>query len=115
MNIKIDSVAIKRENDGLAMSSRNLRLSKDGRKKAALLNKELKYGIKKYNNGENNSEVIIEIVKSRLNESGIEIDYVEIRDNDTLENKKMIDNNSRIFIAAFVENIRLIDNMNMSF
>ena len=111
MDIKIKSVPIKRESDGLAMSSRNLRLSKAGRKKAALLNKELKAVIKKYKDGEKDANKIVDIVKSRLEESGIEIDYVEIRDNNTLASKVEIDDNSRIFIAAFVENIRLIDNI----
>ncbi len=109
--IEIDSVPIMREKDGLAMSSRNLRLSKEGREKATLLNIELKNGIKKYKDNETSAKVIINILKSRLKESGIDVDYIEIRDNDTLETKNKIDDNSRIFVAAFVENIRLIDNM----
>ena len=109
--IEIDSVPIMREKDGLAMSSRNLRLSKEGREKATLLNIELKNGIKKYKENETSAKVIINILKSRLKESGIDVDYIEIRDNDTLETKNKIDDNSRIFVAAFVENIRLIDNM----
>lgn len=77
-----------RETSGLAMSSRNTRLSDTGKKTAALIYQAMK----EYRTSED--------VKKFLTESGFEIDYVE-----DIENRR--------FVAAFLEGVRLIDNIQL--
>ncbi len=95
-----------RENSGLAMSSRNERLSANGKIKAAEIFKALNE-IKK--NPKN-----LEKIKEDLLKNGFEkIDYLEIRD---VENLNLIENfqtakQARIFIAIYLEGVRLIDNI----
>jgi pantoate--beta-alanine ligase len=95
-----------RENSGLAMSSRNERLSENAKIKAAEIFKALNE-IKK--NPEN-----LEKIKEDLLKNGFEkIDYLEIRD---AENLNLIENfqtkkQARIFIAIYLEGVRLIDNI----
>ena len=96
-----------REPDGLAMSSRNLRLSPDQRITAGQIYKTLLY-IKN-----NIDSVKIDELKKRamllLEEKGFKVDYVEIADAETLEpseHKPLV-----ALVAAFLGDIRLIDNM----
>lgn len=84
--LQIRPVATLREKSGLAMSSRNARLSAEGRKKAALLFKTI-------------TEVpTVESAKNILLNYGFQIDYLE-------------DIDGRRFVAAFLEGVRLIDNV----
>jgi len=95
-----------REPSGLAMSSRNLRLSANGKKLAFAIYKTL--------NEIKTDPSTLEQKKFELLDMGFEkIDYLEIRDEDDL---KLINNinsaqNKRIFIAIYLEGIRLIDNL----
>ncbi len=75
-----------REEDGLAMSSRNRRLSEKGRKKAPLLFEAIK-----------NSKSLNEAAK-KLKENEIEVEYLE-------------EHHGRRFIAAHIDQVRLIDNV----
>lgn len=77
-----------REESGLAMSSRNTRLSNEGKVKAALIYKTLK------------SEKNVETAKNILNQNGFQIDYLE-------------DHGNRRYVAAFLEGVRLIDNVEL--
>ena len=86
MQTKIIREKTVREKSGLAMSSRNKRLSADGLEKAALIYKLLK------------NEKFVADVRNKLNDAGFEIDYVE-----DIENRR--------FIAATIEGVRLIDNV----
>lgn len=113
LDIKIKGIDIVRENDGLAMSSRNLNLTKKGRKKAALINKIITESIENFNNKEehfNESHFVINFIQKFLESKNFIIDYIEIRDKENLLTMNKIDNNSMIFIATFIDNVRLIDN-----
>jgi pantoate--beta-alanine ligase len=89
MPIDICSVKTVREPSGLAMSSRNTRLSPEGREKAALI----------YQFMRELSSVID--IRHQLSQEGFMVDYVE-------------DVDGRRFVAVFLEGIRLIDNMELS-
>lgn len=111
--IEIEGTEIIRESDGLAMSSRNLNLTKSGREKASLINKLVKLSINNYKKGQNNfkdSKFVINYVKTELSKNGFIVDYVEIRDEVSLENVEIISDSSMIFVAIFVDSVRLIDN-----
>ncbi len=75
-----------REASGLAMSSRNTRLSADGLSKAALIYKTITTAQSAHD------------ARNILNESGFQVDYLE-------------DIDGRRFVAAFLEGVRLIDNV----
>lgn len=104
-----------REITGLAMSSRNIRLSQHGKEAAVAIYNSLLF-IK----GNSNYLSLADLknkVETKLLQSGFDsIDYVEIADGTTLES--ISDNTSSsskvALIAAFIEGVRLIDNMVIS-
>ena len=109
--IEIIAVPIVREEDGLALSSRNVYLSPEQRVEALVLNRSLQAAEEWIRDGERRAEVIEERIKEKIrSESSGEIDYVEIRSAETLE--KAIDINELVVIALAVRfgATRLIDN-----
>jgi len=102
-----------READGLAMSSRNVYLTKSERKKAPLLFKTLQQVADIIESGHSVGQSI-KAAKCQLTNHGFEVDYLELRDADTLEpvkNKAKPGVNLRIFAAATLGKTRLIDNI----
>lgn len=99
-----------READGLAMSSRNMRLSPEDRQKATTIYKSLTLIKQECNNG-GAWPVIKNKASQLLTDAGFKIDYVELADAQTLE--PVTDQNGpRVaLIAAFLHDVRLIDNM----
>ena len=105
-----------READGLAMSSRNQYLTKSQRKKAPLLYKTLQQVASIIESGHSVSQSI-KAAKSQLTNQGFVVDYLELRDADTLDpvNKDTKpDARLRIFAAASLGKTRLIDNLAVS-
>lgn len=109
MNLTIVPCPIVREEDGLALSSRNIYLSKDERIKALTISKSLKYIENLYKKGITESDTLLDSAISIL-DPAIEVDYIEFRDYDTFEKVKTVKNNTLVAIAAKVGNTRLIDN-----
>lgn len=111
-DIEIIPGALIRERDGIAMSSRNTYLSPEKREKATILYRSLIKGKKLFESGERQVSTILKTVKETIESvDGVSLQYVEIRDAETLEK---IDNVSRpavIALAAIVGPVRLIDNM----
>jgi pantoate--beta-alanine ligase len=110
--IKIVGCKIFREKDGLAMSSRNVRLSKQHRKSAPFIYKTLKKAKKKQN--KKSIKEIIEWVNKKFQKHlDLELEYFIIADEITLKNSTVKGNNLRAFIAVFAGEIRLIDNIKL--
>ena len=110
--IEIIGVETVREKSGLAMSSRNSRLTKEESEDATLVYRSMKMAEK--NSGKKNITILTlkEIIKEILLSSNmIKIDYIEILDPDTLENKEFVSGKILIAIAVFLGNVRLIDNI----
>jgi len=105
---------IYRETSGLAMSSRNERLSKEERKNAALIYKILKEA-KLLFTSKSAQEVTQWVTKQFAQQKMFELEYFEIADEKTLRECKRKTNSKqyRAFIAVFVNNIRLIDNISL--
>jgi pantoate--beta-alanine ligase len=110
--VKVIGCPIVREKSGLAMSSRNKRLSKEALQEATLIYKTLQT-IKDNFENLSFSELNNFVEKEFKNNSSLSLEYFEIADVETLktatsksENKKY-----RAFIAAFIEGVRLIDNI----
>jgi pantoate--beta-alanine ligase len=98
-----------REPDGLAMSSRNLRLDHEQRKLATSIYNELKF-IKERIHGQSLKE-LKKIASSHLTEKGFQVDYVEIANAFDLSPATNPSNELVVLAAATVGNIRLIDNI----
>ncbi|MFK7813188.1 MAG: pantoate--beta-alanine ligase [Maribacter sp.] len=110
--VEIKGCPIVREPSGLAMSSRNERLSKTMRKEAAFIYKTLKSAKNKF--GTESAQNVLSWVKNQFkNHPDLELEYIEIADVDTLTpiQKKHANIKYRAFVAVFTENIRLIDNI----
>lgn len=102
-----------RETDGLAMSSRNMRLNEADRKLAVKISETLSFI--KAESGKGYLEDIKERAKQYLAAEGFKVDYVEIANASTLEPVEKNDGKTPLvaLVAAFVGEVRLIDNINL--
>lgn len=114
--IKMALLPTVRENDGLALSSRNNLLTPPQRKNAPILYQALQLGAQMISAGEKNSTNIINKITEKIiahdnNDHGAEIDYLEIVDSETLSTVETI--NDLVLIAGAVKfgEVRLIDNI----
>ncbi len=100
-----------RESDGLAMSSRNVRLSPIEREKATFLFKILNYINENSKAGD--LEKLLQIVQKQLTEKGFRVEYVAIASQLTLETIQFRDNQLPpvALVAAYINQVRLIDNL----
>ena len=101
-----------RENNGLAMSSRNLRLSEAEKNKAAALYQALIFI--KENIQHSDIEMLKQKVGQIINKAGFEkLDYIEIADAETLQPVQKINDSQQsvALVAAFLHEVRLIDNL----
>jgi len=115
-DIEIFAHEIIREESGLAMSSRNQRLSANNKTKAANIFRILSEIKSEVRNGAENIENILQKKREEFLKIGFEkIDYLEIRDEKNLKLVKNFDlqNSARIFIAVYLAEVRLIDNMSL--
>lgn len=112
--VQIIPCPIHREKDGLAMSSRNLRLTKEQRAAAPFIYETLKKAKAKFGT-KNASEVVRWVENEFKNHPILRLEYVEIADEDTLlpVESKNPTKKYRAFIAVFAGNIRLIDNISL--
>ena len=114
-SINIVECPIFREENGLAMSSRNERLSPNDRNAAAIIYKTL-LEVKNKFPLESLSEIAIWVNQVFENQSDFKLDYFEIADETTLQTCETKNQNQkcRAFIAVFVNNIRLIDTISLN-
>jgi pantoate--beta-alanine ligase len=99
--VGIIPVAIIREADGLALSSRNIRLSQSDRKSALVVNRALR------------SDTQEEMLRTLATEPDFELDYAQIIDEETFEVTLPDTERPRGIIAGWINGIRLLDNMPM--
>jgi pantoate--beta-alanine ligase len=112
--LQVKGCPIFREKDGLAMSSRNTRLTKNHRETAPLIYKILKKAKKKFS--KENADQVIEWVENQFKkEPLLELVYFTIADEKSLETIKNKESGKkyRAFIAVFAGEIRLIDNIRL--
>jgi len=114
--INIIACPIIRENNGLAMSSRNSYLSKTDQKTASIIYRALEKGKNLIISGERNAGLIREkITETLLQEYMLRIDYVSVAEAETLiEISGNISCNILISVAVFLRETRLIDNFSYS-
>ncbi len=113
LNFDLDIIVgpIVREEDGLAMSSRNTYLSEDERADALSLNQSLRAAEQMIQDGEQDAAVIKTMIMEKIaKKTHTRIDYISIVDAHTLESTSRINKPILIALAVFVGKIRLIDN-----
>lgn len=102
-----------REESGLAMSSRNARLSDDERQKASIIYKALREAKRAVRDGERIALKISEIVRRTIETEPLaNLDYIAVVDNETLEPvEKIAENEVLLAVAVNFGKVRLIDNV----
>ena len=111
--VKIHGVPTLREEDGLAMSSRNVRLTETQRKEATIIYETLTK-VKEWF-----KVISLEEIKQKVTDifrnSNFELEYFVIADEETLKEANAIDEDKeyRAFIVAYADTVRLIDNMQL--
>ncbi len=114
LNLTVDVIGVptKRQDSGLAMSSRNALLTQKQLVQAPSLYKTLlatKHAIEEQ--GETNFSLLCKQAKQQLQEAGLEPEYVDIRRAEDLESANADDKQLRILAAARLGSVRLIDNI----
>lgn len=112
LNIPVEIVAcpIVREDDGLAMSSRNTYLSNDERKAALCLSKAIFEGEKMAKDGASVKEVLEKMKEIISSEKLAKIDYIQAVDLETIKNVDSFNKDTLVAIAVYIGKTRLIDN-----
>jgi len=111
MNLEVIVAATVRENDGLAMSSRNVYLNPQERQAATVLFKALTLAQNLWEKGESNAETIRQKMTSLISKEPLaKIEYVSIADAETLEELTEIDKPALASLAVRFGKTRLIDN-----
>lgn len=112
MPVRIHACPILRETDGLAMSSRNLRLSNDQRQKAPLIAHTLKESTT-FVPGKSVQEIIDYVITTINEDPVMQVEYYEIVDGNSLESVRSWSDSDYIVgcITVYCGDVRLIDNI----
>lgn len=108
--IKIVPCPTMRESDGLAMSSRNMRLTKEERAMAPLLYQTQLFFKKHFQDGDAN-DLQLDCIKKIESSGMFKVEYFETANTDTLQPLKNKNEKARLFVAAHIGKVRLIDNI----
>lgn len=104
---------IVRESDGLAMSSRNMYLSPEERAKALCLSQTLDMARQMVASETKRAEEVILAAEDKINAAGGRIDYISLVNGSTLQPQDTIDQDTRMLLAVYIGNTRLIDNCSL--
>lgn len=110
-NLEVIPCPTSREKDGLAMSSRNVRLDPKQREKSVVIYRSLQKAESMIEEGERSSKKIIDTMQAMIQQEPLaNIDYIAINDAETLDDKEVIQGRVLISLAVFFGEVRLIDN-----
>ena len=110
MPIRLIMAPTIRERDGLAMSSRNVRLSRSARQEAVAISQGLLAAQDQFALGSRESKRLVESVVSVLAPTSAEIDYVKVIDSASLQELSSALPGCVIVVAVILDGVRLIDN-----
>jgi len=113
LNIPIEIIPVEtvREEDGLALSSRNARLNDKERKLAPILNQHMRKVADAVQSGMSATSACSDAIESLQTSSNFKVEYLEMRSTDTLQLVDDAKHPSRLFAAAWLGDVRLIDNI----
>ena len=109
-DIEIVGCPIVREEDGLAMSSRNTYLSAEERKAALCLSRAIKAGKENIKEGMSTKQLTSLMAEVIDAEPLAKIDYIEVVDGEMLQAIEKIEGKVLVAMAVYIGNTRLIDN-----
>lgn len=110
-NVQLRCVPIQREKDGLAMSSRNMRLDEEQRKNAIVFYESLQMAKGRLEEGLSMSFVREEIKKHCESKPGVKLEYLELTDTLNFVQRESVTSKAILLIAGYVGGVRLIDNL----
>lgn len=112
----VKSCPIYREPDGLAMSSRNVRISETNRTLAGKIYESLQLGQSTLKNSRNVEETKKKVMEFLGNYKELKLEYFEIADSETLETVSDVGKHQELAlcIAVYIDGVRLIDNVLIS-
>lgn len=111
MPVEVIGLPIFREDDGLAMSSRNVNLSDEERRQALCLSRSLKQARDLVASGERDGAKVLAEVRRIIEEQPLtSIDYAQICHQLSLEDQDQVDENSVLILAVNFSKARLLDN-----
>jgi len=112
LDVEVRVLPTIRENDGLALSSRNIYLTKNQRKAALCLFRSLEKGKSMIESGERDPHAVkTEMERIIRQQAFADLDYIAVVDLDNFETLYKINKESLIAVAVHIGKIRLIDNM----
>lgn len=109
--IEIEPVETVREEGGLAMSSRNARLTQEEREIAPQLHAAMQIAAAKIRLGEDAKSACAEVGEKLTSAHPFNLEYFELRSGDDLTLLENMQENARLFAAANLGSVRLIDNI----
>lgn len=110
--VEVLGVPIVRETDGLALSSRNVRLTPDDRVAAPIISRSLRAATEAYDNGERDPAALRSVALDGItSEPRAELEYLEVVDAINLEPVERAEPPTCILTAAWFGDVRLIDNV----
>jgi pantoate--beta-alanine ligase len=110
IDVRIEIAPTVREPDGLALSSRNVRLHGDDRRRALALSRALQAAEQAASAGERDADAIARLARAQMQELQVEPEYLELVDPEDLAPVRAIDGETLVAVAARVGEVRLIDN-----
>ncbi len=117
MGVEIVACPIVREESGLALSSRNVNLKDEERESSLCLIRAIRYAKKRLVDSKQKiaAEELIDDLENQIRTTaGCTVDYVKIVDSDSLQDKDIVDDSSRLIMAVKInDRLRLIDNSSL--
>lgn len=113
IDMQVRTLPTVRERDGLAMSSRNVRLAAHDRERALALFAALCASQELAASGESAPERLLAAAAQRLAASNVDPDYVALVDPDTFAPLARLEDRGLLLVAARVGGVRLVDNMTL--
>ena len=108
--VRVEVCPIVRDEDGLALSSRNAYLSAEERQRALVLSRALRAAEERVAAGVVAAPELLAAARAKLDEAGIEPEYLELRSLATLDPVERVNGSTLLAVAARVGRARLIDN-----
>jgi pantoate--beta-alanine ligase len=110
MPVQVETVPTVRERDGLALSSRNVRLAGDDRERALALSRALRAAERAAGSGERDAGAVRAAALQAMTDFGVEPEYLALVSPETLAPVATLDGDVLVAVAARVGGTRLIDN-----